>query len=292
MAGFDDLFGSYSPQTGNLTSANPSDRSGDDARMRAHDEALAKLRDEDLFQQATEWRDAGYPSGGGPFIPFAGTASAAPQPSMSPDSLATAMSPSARLSDAAFHPEAEGFSPMPIAATRNAPPQGDKPADFLAPDNIPYGQFVERVANQALTEAGVFDTFYDDPDILAAAWGQAMGSLGDLFNTEIGARIYRIGGKWAVAPAKSNGADYSEGIGHVNVGAGLPLIRIPLRIPKTGEYSSIHTHDNNLGFSTQDTNITDFKAEAEHHPWSGYVVNQNHQILGYSAPDKGRWRVK
>ena len=286
MAWFDDLFGSSPPRP---TPRNPFDPSGDDARMQAHDEALAKLRDEDLFQQATEWRDAGYPSGGGPFIPFAGSVSAAPQPNMP---LATAMSPSARLSDAAFHPEVEGFPPTPIAATRNAPPQGNKPADFLAPDNIPYGQFVERAANQALKEAGVFDTFYDDPDILAAAWGQAIGSLGNLFNTEIGARIYRIGGKWAAAPAKSNGADNSAGTGHVNVGAGLPLIRIPLRIPKTGEYSSIHTHGNNLGFSTPDTNITDFKAESEHHPWSGYVVNENHQIFGYSAPDKRRWRVK
>jgi hypothetical protein len=182
---------------------------------------------------------------------------------------------------------ADRAAAMPVAARTNAPPQASRPSDFLAPDNIPYGQFVERATNQALSEAGVLSTRYDDPDILAAAWGQAMGSLGEMFNTEIGSRIYQVGGKWAAAPAKSNGADNSQGIGHVNVGAG-PTLHDRGAV----ERGSIHTHGNNLGFSAADNGITERNANFDRLPWSGYIVDHNHEIYRYDAPGGSLRKVK
>lgn len=163
--------------------------------------------------------------------------------------------------------------------------------------NPEYGRAVAIIANALLSEAGVLSTTYDDPDIAAAAYVQALGLLSQAFGTEVGSRLVMTPDGWRVGAAISSGSDWSQGIGTVNSLAA-PLPVSPLLNPRFTDAGGIHTHPNNLGFSTLDLSTLRFNATYDHDTWIGYIINGDLSISGFqtsgsrSAEPEAKWRVK
>ena len=180
------------------------------------------------------------------------------------------------------YPEMRLAAAQPPAVAPRA--QGQSPRTTqLAPENLEYGAFVARAINQALKEAGVLDTHYNDPDILAAAWDIAARPLANMFSTEVGARIFKVGDKWAVGPAFSNGRDCAAGHCAVNVGQA-PFIP---GLPRARDAGDIHTHPDNRGFSDEDLYLARIKSGLGRTPWTSYVGQENGEV--YSV-DQNRVR--
>jgi hypothetical protein len=108
-----------------------------------------------------------------------------------------------------------------------------------------------------------------------------------MFSTEVGARIFKVGDKWAVGPAFSNGRDCATGRCGVTIGQAPFIPGLP-RAPDAGD---IHTHPDNLGFSNEDSYLTYIKSRLGRDPWNSYIGQENGEVYSEDQ-NRTKRRVK